>query len=67
MEGLSANRIGAVLIRDHEGRPAGVVSKTDLILAYRHGMSTEAEARQIMKALSTGWIMKTAWKTPCNN
>jgi CBS-domain-containing membrane protein len=48
MEGLSANRIGAVLIHDHEGRPAGVVSKTDLLLAYRHGMPTEAGARQIM-------------------
>ena len=34
MEGLSAYRFGAVLITDENGRPTGVVSKTDLILAY---------------------------------
>jgi CBS domain-containing protein len=48
MEALSAHRFGAILItwRDH---PAGVVSKTDLILAYRHGVPVTEMARLIMR------------------
>lgn len=42
IEGLSSHRFGAVLITDASGRPAGVVSKTDLILAYLHGLPTDA-------------------------
>ncbi len=48
MEGLSQYRFGAVLIRDEAGSPAGVVSKTDLILAYKHGVSPKARAGEIM-------------------
>ena len=48
MEGLSANKIGAVLICNQEDQPTGVVSKTDLILAYRRGVSTDLAASQIM-------------------
>jgi len=36
MELLSANRLGAVLVHDDTGLPLGVVSKTDLIVAYMH-------------------------------
>jgi CBS domain-containing protein len=50
MEGLAAYRFGAVLIRDGEGHPVGVVSKTDLILAYKHGIPPMAWAREVMTA-----------------
>ena len=48
MEGLSAYRFGAVLIKATTGLPAGVVSKTDLILAYKHGLPTETRAQRVM-------------------
>jgi CBS domain-containing protein len=48
MEGLSAYRFGAVLIVDDAGQPCGVVSKTDLILAYARGQSAEEPARSIL-------------------
>ena len=48
MAGLAANRLAAVLIQDKDGRPAGVVSKTDLILAYKHGLPHETPARTVM-------------------
>jgi len=48
MEGLAAYRFGAVLIQTAAGRPVGVVSKTDLILAYKHGVAPETRARSIM-------------------
>jgi CBS domain-containing protein len=50
MEGLAANRIAAVLIRGNDGAPAGVVSKTDLILAYRHGVPVTEPARTVMNS-----------------
>lgn len=50
VELLSAYRFGAVLIVDDGGDPAGVVSKTDLILAYRHGVDPGVPAREIMSA-----------------
>lgn len=50
MEGLAAYRFGAVLITDAAGRPAGVVSKTDLIAAYLHGMSPKVPAKKVMTA-----------------
>ena len=50
MEGLAAYRFGAVLIRDGEGEAVGVVSKTDLILAYKHGVPATAQARAVMNA-----------------
>lgn len=50
IELLSAYRFGAVLITENGGAPAGVVSKTDLILAYRHGVDTAVPAREIMSA-----------------
>lgn len=48
MEGLSAYRFGAVLIRDDAGRPAGVVSKTDLARAYKHGVEAGETAAAVM-------------------
>lgn len=50
MEGLSAYRFGAVLITDEARRPTGVVSKTDLILAYKHGLEGHQEAGRIMSS-----------------
>ncbi len=50
METLSAYRFGAVLIRNTEKMPVGVVSKTDLIIAYRHGISADMPAEKIMHA-----------------
>ncbi len=50
METLAAYRFGAVLIRDRDGEAVGVVSKTDLILAYKHGVPTEAPARAVMNS-----------------
>jgi CBS domain-containing protein len=50
MEGLAAYRLGAVLIRDDEGAALGVVSKTDLILAYKHGVPATAPAKEVMNA-----------------
>jgi CBS domain-containing protein len=54
MEGLAAYRFGAVLITDAAGRPAGVVSKTDLIAAYLHGLSADRAAQRVMSAPVTG-------------
>ena len=48
MEGLSAYRFGAVLITDGDNFPVGVVSKTDLILAYRHRVSQREKAGTIL-------------------
>lgn len=50
METLSAYRFGAVLIQDSQKLPVGVVSKTDLIIAYRHGILADMPAETIMKA-----------------
>ena len=48
MEVLSAYRFGAVLVRDGVGAPCGVISKTDLALAYKHGLDTQTPAGEIM-------------------
>lgn len=48
MGGLAANRLATVLIRDKAGQPLGVVSKTDLIVAYKHGLPPETLAREVM-------------------
>jgi signal-transduction protein with cAMP-binding, CBS, and nucleotidyltransferase domain len=50
MAGLAANRLAAVLIRGADGHPVGVVSKTDLIAAYLHGLPHETSAREVMNA-----------------
>jgi CBS domain-containing protein len=48
MEGLSTYRFGAVLITNQDNLPCGVVSKTDLILAYERGISSEVPASEIL-------------------
>jgi CBS domain-containing protein len=48
MEALSANKMGAILVRDQENSPVGVISKTDLILAYKHGVDPSGQAHSIM-------------------
>ncbi len=50
MEGISTNRFGAVLIVDANGRPAGVISKTDLMLAYARGVDSPASAGTILES-----------------
>ncbi len=50
MEELSKYRFGAVLIKDKNNVPCGVVSKTDLALSYKHGMDSEIEAKRVMSS-----------------
>ncbi len=50
IEELTDHRLGAVLIQDPQGMPAGVISKTDIIVAYHHGAGLESEAQSIMKS-----------------
>jgi CBS domain-containing protein len=47
---LASLHMGAVLIRDAGHAPVGVISKTDLVIAYRHGLPPQTEARAIMNA-----------------
>ncbi len=49
MEELSSHRFGALLITGKGGVPVGVISKTDLVLAFRHGVPTHACAREVMR------------------
>ena len=48
IETLSTHHMGAVLVKNEAQSPVGVISKTDLILAYHHGVSQETESREIM-------------------
>lgn len=48
MAGLASNRLAATLIRGEDGGSRGVVSKTDLITAYKHGLPHETTAGEIM-------------------
>jgi CBS domain-containing protein len=48
MEGLAAHKFGALLITGEDGAPAGVISKTDLIIAYKHQITPEAPAKTVM-------------------
>lgn len=48
MEALSAYRFGAMLITDKDDRSAGVISKTDLALTYKHGIPPAAAAHEVM-------------------
>jgi CBS domain-containing protein len=50
IEDLAAHRFEALLIQGENDLPVGVVSKTDIIIAYKHGISVEAEARSIMSS-----------------
>jgi CBS domain-containing protein len=48
MEGLAAHKFGALLVTGADGEPVGVISKTDLIVAYKHRIPPEAPARTVM-------------------
>jgi CBS domain-containing protein len=48
IEILISDHVGALLVRDASHRPEGVISKTDLILAYRHGISLATRVADIM-------------------
>lgn len=48
METLSAHRFGALLVTDASGAPRGIVSKTDLAVAYRRGVDPQRPARDVM-------------------
>lgn len=50
IEGLAANRLGAILVTDASGMAVGVLSKTDLIRAYLHDVPTSSPAEVIMNA-----------------
>ena len=48
IEGLTAHRLGAVLIRGAQDKAVGVVSKSDLVVAYKHGITVDAKAADVM-------------------
>jgi signal-transduction protein with cAMP-binding, CBS, and nucleotidyltransferase domain len=48
MESIAAHYSGTVLIKNNEDLPRGVVSTTDLIIAYMHGVPSFAAAKTIM-------------------
>jgi CBS domain-containing protein len=48
IEGLTAHRFGAVLITDARNKAVGVVSKTDLIIAYKHGLTLDTGVAAVM-------------------
>jgi predicted transcriptional regulator len=50
MEGLSLYHLGAVLIRDSRNVPSGVISKTDLMMAYKRGIAPDVPARAILNS-----------------
>jgi CBS domain-containing protein len=48
MESISAHHFRTVLIKGDNDLPLGVVSTTDLILAYMHGIPSRAGAKTVM-------------------
>ena len=48
IETLSAQSLGAVLISGDGGQPVGVVSKTDLIRVWLHGIQADVTAGEVM-------------------
>ena len=48
IEILSDRNVGAMLVQNEGQSSVGVISKTDLIIAYHHGVSPETEAQKIM-------------------
>jgi CBS domain-containing protein len=48
IEILSRQRMGAVLVSDGNGRPAGVISKSDLMLAWHRDVDIQSPAASIM-------------------
>jgi len=67
MEELSMYRFGAILVSNREQVPCGVISKTDLTLAYRHGIDPQAPAETIMsspvQSCEAGQLLEDAIRT----
>ena len=49
IESLINHKCGAILVKDSSGRGLGVISKTDLVLAYQHDRPIETPAAAIMQ------------------
>jgi CBS domain-containing protein len=64
IEVLSSHHMSAVLIQNEAQSAIGVISKTDLIIAYHHGVSPEDEAQAIMNtpahSVSAETLLSTA-------
>jgi predicted transcriptional regulator len=50
IEKMSMYRFGAILVKDRRDTPCGVISKTDIVLAYKHGIDSEVSAKTIMSS-----------------
>ncbi len=50
IETLTSHQMGAVLIQDEASSSVGVISKTDLIIAYHRGVSPQTAAGEIMNS-----------------
>ncbi len=48
IEELALSRMGAILLLKEEGRAAGVISKTDIMLAYKRGVKNDTRACKVM-------------------
>jgi CBS domain-containing protein len=48
LEVLAEHHMGAILVSNPAGAGVGVISKTDLILAYNHGISLETPVTEVM-------------------
>lgn len=48
IEELALSRMGAILLLKEEGQAAGVLSKTDIMLAYRRGLNNTTRACEVM-------------------
>ena len=48
IESLTAHRMNAVLVTDANGHPSGVISKTNLVLAWCHDIRLDARAAEVM-------------------
>ena len=48
IESLTAHRMSAVLVSDENDHPAGVISKTNLVVAWHHGIDPGSTAKGVM-------------------
>ena len=48
VENLSASKFGAILVSNDQKYPKGVISKTDIVLCYKHGKDLSVNAGEIM-------------------
>lgn len=56
IEILSEREIGALLVKDPNDRPSGIISKTDLILAFARGSTLDEKAGNIMNSPVTACL-----------